>query len=57
MFIVIDSPALAAHVGIAVRSHCRQLLRDGHEPPAELAKLAEALMPASVTRSRAARPN
>jgi hypothetical protein len=49
-------PALAAHVAVAVRAHCRQLERDGFTPPPGLAVLADQLMTPerdAVTRRRA----
>lgn len=44
---------IAAHVGIAVARYCRQLRRDGHVPPPELAQLAGRLVGDDpVTRRR-----
>jgi hypothetical protein len=40
------SPPVRAYAAVAIRAYCREMHRNGQAPPAQLAELAEALMPA-----------
>ena len=46
MILIELSPAVRAHVAVAVRAHVRQLARDGHVVPADLVAFASAMLSA-----------